>query len=61
LRKSQPIDYPLEAKAWTENLPYAEIPTKGIIVVALAAKHGGRLATLDKGLASLHQSAFLIP
>lgn len=56
---------------WTDDLPYEAIRWDGVIgyrqvtdayLAALARKHGGRLATLDRGLAALHDDvAELIP
>lgn len=56
---------------WADDLNYADMRWDGIIghnqvtdayLAALARKHGGRLATLDKGLAALHHDvADLIP
>ncbi len=56
---------------WPESLGYSEVQLDGVIghrqvtnayLAALARKHGGRLATLDRGLAALHDDvADLIP
>jgi toxin-antitoxin system PIN domain toxin len=56
---------------WPDDLPYAQIQWKGVFghaqvtdayLAALARKHGGKLATLDRGLAALHHDvAELIP
>lgn len=56
---------------WPDNLDYASVCWDGVLghrqvtdayLAALARKHGGRLATLDKGLAALHHDvAELIP
>lgn len=48
---------------WPDDLAYADVDWKGVLghaqvtdayLAALARKHGGRLATLDRGLAALH-------
>jgi toxin-antitoxin system PIN domain toxin len=48
---------------WPDDLAYADVECKGVLghgqvtdayLAALARKHGGRLATLDRGLAALH-------
>jgi toxin-antitoxin system PIN domain toxin len=48
---------------WPDDLAYADVEWKGVLghaqvtdayLAALARKHGGRLATLDRGLAALH-------
>jgi toxin-antitoxin system PIN domain toxin len=48
---------------WPDSLNYSEVPLRGIqshrqvtdaYLAALARHHGGRLATLDRGLAALH-------
>ena len=48
---------------WPDSLPYSAISWRGVLgqrqvtdayLAALAAHHGGRLATFDKGLASLY-------
>ena len=56
---------------WPEDMGYDAIRLDGVIgyrqitdayLAALARKHGGRLATLDRGLAALHHDvAELIP
>jgi toxin-antitoxin system PIN domain toxin len=56
---------------WPDDLAYAEVQSKGVLglgqvsdayLAALARQHGGRLATLDRGLAALHHDvAELIP
>lgn len=56
---------------WPGNLAYADADWKGVLghgqvtdayLAALARKHGGRLATLDRGMAALHHDvAELIP
>ena len=55
---------------WPDDVPYLEIPTKGIAghrqvtdayLVLLARKHGGSVATMDEALAALHEGATLIP
>ena len=56
---------------WPDAIPYEAAHLGGVIghrqvtdayLVALAAHHGGRLVTLDKGLAALHGAAIhLIP
>lgn len=56
---------------WSDDLAYADVDWKGVLghgqvtdayLAALARKHGGRLATLDRGLAALHHDvAELIP
>lgn len=49
---------------WADDLPYREVDWSGVLghrqvpdayLAALARKHGGRLATLDRGLAALHE------
>jgi len=51
---------------WPDSLPYSAISWRGILgqrqvtdayLAALARHHGGRIATFDKGLASLHTDA----
>ena len=48
---------------WPDDLAYADVEWKGVLghgqvtdayLAALARKHGGRLVTLDRGLAALH-------
>jgi toxin-antitoxin system PIN domain toxin len=56
---------------WPDDLAYADVQWKGVLghgqvtdayLAALARKHGGRLATLDRGLAALHHDVVeLIP
>jgi toxin-antitoxin system PIN domain toxin len=56
---------------WPDDLDYRAVQWDGVIghrqvtdayLAALARKHGGRLATLDRGLAALHHDvADLIP
>lgn len=56
---------------WPDALSYGDVSFQGVIghrqvtdtyLTALARMHGGRLATLDKGLAALHDDiAELIP
>ena len=56
---------------WPDDLAYADVDWTGVLghgqvtdayLAALARKHGGRLATLDRGLAALHADvAELIP
>lgn len=56
---------------WPDDLAYADVEWKGVLghgqatdayLAALARKHRGRLATLDRGLAALHHDvAELIP
>ncbi|MBS0437780.1 MAG: PIN domain-containing protein [Proteobacteria bacterium] len=56
---------------WPDDLPYAQVKWNGVLghnqvtdayLAALARKHKGRLATLDRGLAALHHDvAELIP
>jgi toxin-antitoxin system PIN domain toxin len=56
---------------WPDDLAYVDVEWKGVLghgqvtdayLAALARKHGGRLATLDRGLAALHHDvAELIP
>lgn len=56
---------------WPDDLDYAAVCWDGVLghrqvtdayLAALARKHGGRLATLDRGLAALHDDvAELIP
>ena len=56
---------------WPDDLAYADVEWTGVIghsqvtdayLAALARKRGGRLATLDRGLAALHHDvAELIP
>lgn len=56
---------------WPDDVAYADVDWKGVLghgqvtdayLAALARKHGGRLATLDRGLAALHHDvAELIP
>jgi toxin-antitoxin system PIN domain toxin len=56
---------------WPDDLQYVEVRMKGIVghrqvtdayLAQLARKHGGRLATFDEGLASLHNDvAELVP
>lgn len=58
-------------ECWTDDLSYAEVDLTHVTghrqvtdgyLVALALAHGGRLATLDRGLAdALPDGAFLIP
>jgi hypothetical protein len=54
---------------WPDDLPYTGDQLAGIIghrqitdayLVALARHHGGRLATLDRGLAALHTETALL-
>ena len=54
---------------WNDDLDYSHLPDKGIIghnqvtdayLVALAAAHGGLLATMDEALAAIHPHAFLV-
>jgi toxin-antitoxin system PIN domain toxin len=56
---------------WPDDLAYADVDWRGVLgygqvtdayLVALARKHEGRLATLDRGLAALHHDVVeLIP
>jgi toxin-antitoxin system PIN domain toxin len=56
---------------WPDELPYEAAQLGGVIghrqvtdayLVALARHHGGRVATLDKGLAALHgEAVHLLP
>lgn len=56
---------------WPDDLPFAGVQWKGVLghnqvtdayLAALARKHKGKLATLDRGLAALHHDvAELIP
>ena len=56
---------------WPDDLAYADVEWRGVLghgqvtdayLAALARKHGGRLVTLDRGLAALHHDvAELIP
>lgn len=56
---------------WPDDLAYADVEWRGVLghnqvtdayLAALARKHRGRLATLDRGLAALHHDvAELIP
>ncbi|MDR0775185.1 MAG: PIN domain-containing protein [Azonexus sp.] len=56
---------------WADDLAYADIEWQGVLgygqvtdayLAALARKHGGRLVTIDRGLAALHHDvAELIP
>jgi toxin-antitoxin system PIN domain toxin len=55
---------------WSDDIDYDHIPTRGVIghrqvtdayLVALAAKHGGVLATMDQGTAAIHSGVLLIP
>lgn len=56
---------------WSDDVACADVDWKGVLghdqvtdayLAALARKHGGRLATLDRGLAALHHDvAELIP
>ena len=48
---------------WPDDVAHADVDWKGVLghgqvtdayLAALARKHGGRLATLDRGLAALH-------
>jgi toxin-antitoxin system PIN domain toxin len=54
---------------WSDDVSYLDMPSRGIIghrqvtdayLVLLARRHGGSLATMDKGLAALHPSTTLI-
>ena len=54
---------------WADDLPYQASHLRGVIghrqvtdayLVALAAHHGGRVVTLDKGLAALHGDGVLL-
>ena len=54
---------------WKDDLDYRHVSDKGIIghkqvtdayLVALAAAHGGLLATMDEALAAIHPHAILI-
>ena len=54
---------------WNDDLDYRHVPDKGIIgykqvtdanLIALAAAHGGSLATMDEALAAIHPHAVLI-
>jgi predicted nucleic acid-binding protein len=56
------IDHPRH-RFWVDDLGYGALRSRGIqghrqvtdaYLVALAARHKGRLATFDKGLAALH-------
>jgi toxin-antitoxin system PIN domain toxin len=49
---------------WPDDLNYADVDFQGVLghrqitdayLASLARKHGGRLATLDRGLAALHE------
>ncbi len=56
---------------WSDDVAYADVDRTGVLgygqvtdayLATLARKHGGRLATLDRGLAALHHDvAELIP
>jgi len=56
---------------WPEDMAYGDVQMDGVIghrqitdayLAALARKHGGKLATLDRGVAALHHDvAELIP
>jgi hypothetical protein len=56
---------------WSDSLEYTALPWSGVMghrqvtdayLAALARHHGGKLATLDRGLAALHADvAVLIP
>jgi predicted nucleic acid-binding protein len=56
---------------WPDDLAYRDVPLRGVIghrqvtdayLVALARRHGAKLATFDEGLAALHDdSVELIP
>ena len=56
---------------WPDDLPYAQVRPHGVLghrqvtdayLAALARRHNGRLVTLDRGLAALHDDvAELIP
>jgi toxin-antitoxin system PIN domain toxin len=56
---------------WAADIPYADVPTQGIIghrqvtdayLAQLARAHGSRLATFDQALAKLHHDvAELVP
>jgi toxin-antitoxin system PIN domain toxin len=54
---------------WPDDASYLDLPGAGIVghrqvtdayLVLLAERHGGKLATLDEGLAALHSAAMLI-
>lgn len=56
---------------WPDDLGYADLPARGVIghrqatdayLAELARRRGGKLATLDKGFATLHQDVVeLVP
>ena len=54
---------------WPDDASYLHLPEAGVLgyrqvtdayLVCLAAAHGGRLATLDKALATIHPAALLL-
>ena len=54
---------------WFDDIDYRGVPERGIIghkqvtdsyLVALAAAHGGVLATMDDALAAFHSNALII-
>jgi len=54
---------------WPDDASYLDLPTTGIVgyrqvtdayLAMLARRHGGSLATLDRGLAAVHAGATLI-
>lgn len=55
---------------WPDDISYAQVPRDGVAghrqvmdayLAALARRHGGQLATFDRGLANLHRGTALIP
>ena len=55
---------------WPDDVSYLSLPTNGIVghsqvtdayLVLLARTHGGKLATMDQGLAAVHHGCTLLP
>jgi toxin-antitoxin system PIN domain toxin len=71
LRELRQLAADARHRFWPDDLAYADAEWKGVLghrqvtdayLAALARKHGGRLMTLDRGLAALHHDvAELIP
>jgi toxin-antitoxin system PIN domain toxin len=54
---------------WPDDVSYLDMPTRGIVghrqvtdsyLVLLARKHGGSVATMDRGLAAVHAGTTLL-
>jgi predicted nucleic acid-binding protein len=44
---------------WPDDVSYLDMPTTGIVVL-LARKHGGSVATMDQALAAVHAGTTLL-